>query len=126
MVTNDFVEYLNTLHNEQAGNENALGEAQQTNPHFSKIKVERRAADYLETRIEGGDNACVIILTGHAGDGKTTLLFQILEKLLKNKNQVIDPSAPCGEINTNCGRIVRYYKDCRLWRITVSVIFMIR
>ena len=111
MVTNDFVEYLNTLHNEQAGNENALGEAQQTNPHFSKIKVERRAADYLETRIEGGDNACVIILTGHAGDGKTTLLFQILEKLLKNKNQVIDPSAPCGEINTNCGRIVRYYKD---------------
>ena len=84
MVTNEFVEYLNTLHNEQAGNENALGEAQQKNPHFSKVKVERRAADYLEARIESGNDACVIILTGHAGDGKTTLLFQDLMMIKMN------------------------------------------
>lgn len=82
MENNGFVDYLNTLHNEQANNENALAEAQQNNPYFKKVKVERPEAQYITNRIETGENACLMILTGHAGDGKTTLLFQVLEKLL--------------------------------------------
>lgn len=82
MENNGFVDYLNTLHNEQANNENALAEAQQNNPYFKKVKVERPEAQYIANRIETGENACLMILTGHAGDGKTTLLFQVLEKLL--------------------------------------------
>lgn len=82
MENNGFVDYLNTLHNEQANNENALAEAQQNNPYFKKVKVERPEAQYIANRIETGENACLMILTGHAGDGKTTLLFQFWKKLL--------------------------------------------
>lgn len=39
MENNGFVDYLNTLHNEQANNENALAEAQQNNPYFKKVKL---------------------------------------------------------------------------------------
>lgn len=39
MENNGFVDYLNTLHNEQANNENALAEAQQNNPYFKKLKL---------------------------------------------------------------------------------------
>ena len=46
MENNGFVDYLNTLHNEQANNENALAEAQQNNPYFKKVKVERPEAQY--------------------------------------------------------------------------------
>lgn len=54
MENNGFVDYLNTLHNEQANNENALAEAQQNNPYFKKVKVERPEAQYIANRIETG------------------------------------------------------------------------
>lgn len=74
MENNGFVDYLNTLHNEQANNENALAEAQQNNPYFKKVKVERPEAQYIANRIETGENACLMILTGHA--------FKFWKKLL--------------------------------------------
>ena len=57
MENNGFVDYLNTLHNEQANNENALAEAQQNNPYFKKVKVERPEAKYIANSIETGENA---------------------------------------------------------------------
>ena len=98
MENNGFVDYLNTLHNEQANNENALAEAQQNNPYFKKVKVEREA-QYIANRIETGENACLMILTGHAGDGKTTLLFQVLEKIARNISDI--KVVPSGELLTN-------------------------
>ncbi len=82
MENNGFVDYLNTLHNEQANNENALAEAQQNNPYFKKVKVERPEAQYIANRIETGENACLMILTGHAGDGKPRCCFKFWKKLL--------------------------------------------
>ena len=109
MEYNGFVDYLNTLHNEQANNENALAEAQQTNQYFQKVKVERPEADYIAKRIEEGEKACLMILTGHAGDGKTTLLFQVLEKIAQDPSDI--KIIPSGKLQTRQDKIVHYIKD---------------
>jgi hypothetical protein len=78
-MPNEFVDYLNTLHNASGANENALAEAQALNPFYNKIHVNRRIGNYLASLLRDKSNC--IILTGHAGDGKTGLLYQILDTL---------------------------------------------
>ena len=51
MVYNDFVDYLNTLHNESAGNAGAVAEAQRNNPYFQKVLVQRPEADFIAERV---------------------------------------------------------------------------
>lgn len=74
---NGFVEYLNTLNNASSGNENAISESQVTNPYYQKIYIEREIGTYLSKKIK--DEAVAVILTGHAGDGKTGLVYQMLK-----------------------------------------------
>lgn len=107
-MVNEFVDYLNTLHNELAGNSNAVSEAQQRNPMFKKVEIDIDAALFLADRIRSGPQGCLIILTGHAGDGKTTILFQVLRKL-KSSGDI--PITPRGAITDDNGREIRYIKD---------------
>ena len=108
MSHNKFVDYLNSLHNEKAGNSNALAEAQQNNPNFQRVRIHRQEADYLAHRLEKGP-AFLGILTGHAGDGKTTILFQTLEVLGVQSQQLF--SLEKGEITTGSGKKLVYVKD---------------
>ncbi len=77
---NPFVAYLNSLQRIGGGNENALAEAQACNPNFSKIRQPHPLADkvYKYLQDETGSH---VVLTGHAGDGKTTLALEIFKKL---------------------------------------------
>ena len=77
-MANPFVDFLNTLHNEKGSNQNAIAEMQVGSSWFAEMQVKRDIIDFLRTKIEAGQ--CVI-LTGHAGDGKTTLLAQVLQAL---------------------------------------------
>lgn len=77
---NQFVDYLNSMNNATSGNENALAEAQVTNKYYSKIVVEREIGNRIYDKLFSGKPKSVI-LTGHAGDGKTSLLVQILNKI---------------------------------------------
>ena len=52
MSHNKFVDYLNSLHNEKAGNSNALAEAQQNNPNFQRVRIHRQEADYLAIELK--------------------------------------------------------------------------
>lgn len=78
--TNSFISYLNSLHNLQANGANALAESQALNPYFGEIyepfpligKLIKTLKDSVEK---------VIILTGHAGDGKSTVALDVLKKL---------------------------------------------
>lgn len=109
-MNREFVNYLNTLQNEQAGNSNAIAEAQQTNPLYQKVKIERYAATYLAKRIESEtQKPCLIILTGHAGDGKTTLLYQTLEKVRAFDGQIDIKKR--GDSFTQSGKKIHYVKD---------------
>ncbi len=77
---NPFVNYLNTLHNTTAANPNALAESQALNPYFGSIHVPLALTDFIERELTGSAGNHVI-LTGHAGDGKSTIGLELYKRL---------------------------------------------
>ncbi len=77
---NDFVKYLNGLHNYYAQNQNAYGERNISSPYYSKTMVPIEVCSFILSSINENPPH-VIILTGHAGDGKTSIMFQALGAL---------------------------------------------
>lgn len=77
---NDFISYLNSMNNADGNNINALAESQVTNKFYNYIRVDRKLGNFIVNKINNGECKCYII-TGHAGDGKTSILVQILKKL---------------------------------------------
>jgi hypothetical protein len=73
---NPFVGYLNSLQRSSGGNENALAESQICNAQFATIHVKHPLADiiYEELREPRSQH---VLLTGHAGDGKSTLAMEV-------------------------------------------------
>ena len=106
-MENKFVDYLNTLHNEKSNNSNALAESQINNTVFKKIEVIRPASGYIQNRIVNNDEGCLIVLTGHAGDGKTTLLYQTLESLnVKPNGKAVNET-----VQLESGKQLHFVKD---------------
>ncbi len=79
---NPFVAYLNSLHSRDAGNENALAEAQACNPNFSRIYVRHPLVDSIVQCLTE-DAGKSVVLTGHAGDGKSTIALAVYKQLKK-------------------------------------------
>lgn len=77
---NRFVSYLNTLHNTTANNENALAESQAINPYFGSIHVPLPLTDLIFQKLTE-ENGSHVVLTGHAGDGKTTIALELYKRL---------------------------------------------
>ncbi|WP_066633168.1 hypothetical protein [Desulfolucanica intricata] len=75
VMNNPFVFYLNTLSNASANNENATAESQIGHPFFRKIAVKSPLVKFIHEKLAG--EKCNIILTGNAGDGKTTIAVDI-------------------------------------------------
>ena len=78
--SNDYIAYLNSLHNINANGANALAESQALSQHFAElyqpfplINTLYQALTDLQPR--------VILLTGHAGDGKSTIALDIFKRL---------------------------------------------
>ena len=81
MGPNPFVAYLNTLHNRDAANGNALAENQACNEWFAHIQVSHPLTNQiLEELLEQERH---VILTGHAGDGKSTIGLEVYKQLKK-------------------------------------------
>lgn len=79
-MENEFVDYLRSMNNATSGNINALAESQVTNKFYDSIRVTRKLGTNISNRIRSGEKI-VYILTGHAGDGKTSILIQVLKEL---------------------------------------------
>lgn len=77
---NDFLDYLNQLHNTTADNRNALAEAQSRSRFFGTIHVSWPITDQIWETLTKPDGENVI-LTGHAGDGKSTIGLEIFKRL---------------------------------------------
>lgn len=75
----NFISYLTTLQRIHGGNENALAEFQAQNPLFARIAAPHPLEQSLIDDLKTGTHS--IILTGHAGDGKTTLAFAVYRAL---------------------------------------------
>lgn len=91
MGFNSFVKYLNTLHNVDAENPSAYTEMSISSPFFKHIMVQREVGDYISEQLNR-EGPHVFILTGHAGDGKTAILYQVLKKwgALKDGDKLSD------------------------------------
>lgn len=78
--TNSYIGYLNSLHNYNAQNPNAYGERNIESPFYAQTMVEMDICQYIISSLTDKEPH-ILILTGHAGDGKTSLMFQVLNKL---------------------------------------------
>lgn len=79
-ISNDFISYINSLHNLVASGANALAESQALSPYFPELYVRFPLIDTLAQSLTDGVPR-VVILSGHAGDGKTTVALDVLKRL---------------------------------------------
>lgn len=77
---NTFVSYLNTLHSATAADDGALAETQARSDHFGQIHVSLPQTDYIFKQLTQSER-CHVLLTGHAGDGKSTIGLELYKKL---------------------------------------------
>lgn len=76
---NRFVTYLNSLSNSSPSNENAIAEIHLLSEFFSRVVVPHPIAEYIyEVLYKQRRN---VILTGNAGDGKTTIAAEVVRRL---------------------------------------------
>ena len=103
---NEFVKYLNGLHNYYAQNQNAYGERNVESPYYAKTMVPIGVCDYIISSINDNEPH-IIILTGHAGDGKTSIMFQVIERL-GAKASLLEPVQ---EVVSENGKAICCIKD---------------
>ena len=77
---NEFVNYLNSTNNVGGNSTGSLAESQVKSRYYDSVKVDRKLGTYITNCILSGDHHA-FILTGHAGDGKTSILVQVLKTL---------------------------------------------
>ena len=77
---NGFVEYLNSTNNVGGNSTGSLAETQVKSKYFDLVKVNRKLGTFISDTVKGKDYHA-FILTGHAGDGKTSILVQVLKEL---------------------------------------------
>ena len=107
--SNPFVGYLNSLQQLGAGNENALAESQACNPYFSYIHVAHPLTQTILTELDKNSGKHVI-LTGHAGDGKSTIAFEVYKYLsgIPSHQSLVSQVKPREDIT---GKAISIIKD---------------
>ena len=103
---NPFVRYLNGLHNYNAQNPNAYCEKNVESPYYGKIMVEMDICQHIIQALSNYEPH-ILVLTGHAGDGKTSLMYQVLSRL----RVAIDFSMPLIDVNLPNGNTCCCIKD---------------
>ncbi len=81
-ICNPFVSYLSSLQRTSGANENALAEFQARNPLFYTIHVRHPVTDLILDELRNSDGRHVI-LTGDAGDGKSTVALAVYRELAR-------------------------------------------
>ena len=106
MFNDEYIMFLNTLHHVGAKNENAFAESSYNNPFYKDIVVKRPIVRVVtKWLIELSPH--IILITGHAGDGKTSILIQVLNEL----SAFQEPLKPSGEVTYANGKTCLYIKD---------------
>ncbi|MFQ8662012.1 MAG: hypothetical protein ACLR9S_00200 [Lachnospiraceae bacterium] len=106
MGNKDFIMYLNSLHNYNAQNHNAYGEKNVENKFFKNVMVRVGLSNYILQSLKNKEPH-LIILTGHAGDGKTSIMYQVLSDL----NILFEPDKKICDYTLDNGKQCRCIKD---------------
>lgn len=89
-VFRDFVNYLNTLHRHGGDNINATAEANSQSEFAKDLLCEdKRLIEAIVAKLENPE-CNKVILTGYAGDGKTTLAELIVKRISKGTVKCLD------------------------------------
>jgi len=88
MQENGFIAYLGSLFNVESSGSNSLAESQALNPYYGAVYRPFPLVDDLFAALTDGTER-VVILTGHAGDGKSSVALDVLKRLRR-----LDPTAP--------------------------------
>jgi len=113
---NLFVNYLNMLHNKEANSEN-LAESLATNPFAGMIHISHPLIEKIETILRGNKKQHVII-TGHAGDGKTTIAVELFKRFNNiNLDQPLKTGLSCREDLSSKNRKISLIKDLSEWSL---------
>lgn len=99
MENKEYISYLNSLHNYNAQNPNSYGEKNVNNIFFRDVMVKVELGNYILEKLKN-EQPHIIILTGHAGDGKTSIMYQVLKDLgieFKADEQVENYILPSGK-----------------------------
>lgn len=91
-INSAFVLYINSLHCIDANSDGALAEAQAKNPFFHGIHVKHPWASIFAKKMTDSSSSSHIILSGHAGDGKSTIALELYKILMHIENQEALPS----------------------------------
>lgn len=100
MYDEEYISYLNTLHNYNAQNPNSYGEKNVNNRFFKDVMVEIGLSKYIIDSIQNKEPHA-IVLTGHAGDGKTSIMYQVLAEMgieFNSDIEINDCTLPSGKI----------------------------
>ena len=108
-MKNGFVSYLNTMHNASGSNEHAIAENNiNSKDNYSKtILFERNITEKIIEKLCKGMGK-VVILTGHAGDGKTSILQEIVRRCTGKE---MDSEKLQDEFVYENNRHIHYVKD---------------
>ena len=108
MKNSEFINYLNTLHNVSANNPSAYTEMVISSRYFKRTMVNRPVGDYIQQQLNE-EKPLVCILTGHAGDGKTALMYQTMKTWdVLPQNGFLEEIS---DVQMPCGRLCRCVKD---------------
>jgi len=113
---NPFVAYLNSLHCREAGSENALAESQACNPWFGFIQVPHPLLSSIRNCLLDSE-ARHVIITGHAGDGKSIIALELYKDLLNlSPYQPLEqPLKSREDISLPDGKLITIIKDLSEW-----------
>ena len=106
MYNEKYVAYLNSLHNYNAQNPNAYGEKNVGSEFFKEVAVKVGLCNYIEKRLQESEPH-MLILTGHAGDGKTSIMYQVLADF----NIEFNTNEKISDIILPTGTVCRCIKD---------------
>ena len=113
---NLFVNYLNMLHSRDANSEN-LAESLATNPFTGMIHVSHPLTEKIEEILQD-DRKQHVILTGHAGDGKTTIAVELFKRFHNiNLDQPLKEGLSRREDLDSKNKRVSLIKDLSEWSL---------
>lgn len=106
MYNEDYIEYINSLHNYNAQNPNSYGEKNVNNIFFKDVMVEVGLSKFILNALQNGVPH-VLVLTGHAGDGKTSIMYQVLAEM----GSKFEPDDKISDYKLPSGKVCRCIKD---------------
>ena len=117
---NAFIDYLNSMHNSSGDSLGALAERQIQSSYSPLCHVSRRLGKIIAGQIRDGVHAAYII-TGHAGDGKTSILVQVLRELgMIRPGELLEREKNCSGDNGD----LYYVKDMSEVRLEQRVTYL--